>query len=348
VAPSGSASYYLSDQVDSVTVVLDDGGKIVTQHEYLPFGEDWITEGDTKNAPKYNSQELDKETGFYFYNARHYDPEICRFVTADTVIDGELSTQGWNRFSYVHNNPIRYKEPTGHDKNENYNDASKVWKDAYNTVNSNKNLNTEEKSRLFDDMVSKRLEIPQRNYGQKNCIATSKAIAMMAEGVLKNKNEVNFSADSYMDKLEKALYPGITERQSESRTSYSRAARNFNQFKSSSLQTDSQRSKYEYDNTELIEKANKSELGNKTGDKYTFKSINSNQAFKELNKGKVIAGYSPGSSDHATAYYLNPFSQEIKSIDPLGGGNTYRASLNEQQDFKNNTRGYFEKLEKMK
>jgi RHS repeat-associated protein len=101
--------------MDSVTVVLDDGGKIVTQHEYLPFGETWITEGDKKNAPKYNSQELDKESGYYFYNARHYDPEIGRFVTPDTVIDGELSTQGWNRFAYVHNNPIRYKDPTGHD-----------------------------------------------------------------------------------------------------------------------------------------------------------------------------------------------------------------------------------------
>jgi RHS repeat-associated protein len=114
VAPSGSASYYLSDQVDSVTVILDDGGKIVTQHEYLPFGETWITEGDKKNAPKYNSQEYDKETGFYFYNARHYDPEVARFVTTDNVIDGEASTQGWNRYMYCHGNPIVYKDPTGH------------------------------------------------------------------------------------------------------------------------------------------------------------------------------------------------------------------------------------------
>jgi murein DD-endopeptidase MepM/ murein hydrolase activator NlpD len=52
---------------------------------------------------------------YYFYNARHYDPEIGRFVTADTVIDGELSTQGWNRYSYCRNNPIIYRDPTGHD-----------------------------------------------------------------------------------------------------------------------------------------------------------------------------------------------------------------------------------------
>jgi hypothetical protein len=35
-------------------------------------------------------------------------------VTPDTVIDGEYSTQGWNRFAYCKNNPIIYKDPTGH------------------------------------------------------------------------------------------------------------------------------------------------------------------------------------------------------------------------------------------
>jgi len=94
--------------------VTNDAGMVVTSHEYLPFGEDWITEGDTKNAPKYNSQELDKESGYYFYNARHYDPEIARFVTPDTIIPVELDSQGWNRFAYVRNNPILYKDPTGH------------------------------------------------------------------------------------------------------------------------------------------------------------------------------------------------------------------------------------------
>ncbi len=115
VIPSGDAQYYLTDQVDSVKVVVDDDGKPVSRMEYLPYGETWFEEGNTNNAPKYNSQELDKETGFYFYNARHYDPQVSRFVTADTVVPRENDTQSWNRFSYCVNNPIILKDPSGHE-----------------------------------------------------------------------------------------------------------------------------------------------------------------------------------------------------------------------------------------
>ena len=113
--PNGECRYFLTDQVDSVNVVLNDKGDAVTRTEYKPYGETWLQEGDKTNRPKFNSQELDPETGYYFYNARYYEAEIGRFVTADNVIDGEYSTQGWNRFSYVKNNPVRYKDPTGHD-----------------------------------------------------------------------------------------------------------------------------------------------------------------------------------------------------------------------------------------
>ncbi|MFH0975078.1 MAG: RHS repeat-associated core domain-containing protein [Spirochaetota bacterium] len=114
VIPSGDARYYLTDQVDSVKVVADDNGLAVSRMEYMPYGETWFEEGDTNNAPKYNSQELDTESNLYYYNARHYSQDVARFVTPDTMIPNPLDTQSWNRYSYCSNNPIIYKDPTGH------------------------------------------------------------------------------------------------------------------------------------------------------------------------------------------------------------------------------------------
>jgi RHS repeat-associated protein len=114
VIPSGAARWFMTDQVDSVNVVTNDAGDAISAIDYLPYGETWYQTGDTGFSPKYNSQELDKESGLYFFNARHYDPEIARFETADSVVDGESSIVGWNRYAYVKGNPIMYKDPTGH------------------------------------------------------------------------------------------------------------------------------------------------------------------------------------------------------------------------------------------
>ncbi|WP_081396470.1 RHS repeat domain-containing protein [Leptospira santarosai] len=111
---AGALAYYLTDQVDSVSHVLDDEGNTLSQIQYQPYGETFVQRGDLNFSPKYNSQELDRESGFYFFNARYYDPGIARFTSADTIIDGEFDTQGWNRFSYVKGNPIGAKDPTGH------------------------------------------------------------------------------------------------------------------------------------------------------------------------------------------------------------------------------------------
>lgn len=114
VVPTGQARWFMTDQVDSVSLVTDDVGNSISAIDYLPYGETWYQQGDTGFSPKYNSQELDKESWLYFFNARHYDPEIARFETADSVVDGEYDAMGWNRYTYTHGNPIRYKDPTGH------------------------------------------------------------------------------------------------------------------------------------------------------------------------------------------------------------------------------------------
>ena len=46
-------------------------------------------------------------------NGRIYDPKLARFMQADPFIDGVSDSQGYNRYTYVRNNPLAYTDPTG-------------------------------------------------------------------------------------------------------------------------------------------------------------------------------------------------------------------------------------------
>lgn len=47
------------------------------------------------------------------YNARFYSPRLMRFTQPDTIVPG-MSSQAYNRYSYVNNNPIMMIDPSGH------------------------------------------------------------------------------------------------------------------------------------------------------------------------------------------------------------------------------------------
>jgi RHS repeat-associated protein len=46
--------------------------------------------------------------------ARWYDPRIARWASADTIIPDLANPQSLGRFAYVHGNPLKYVDPTGH------------------------------------------------------------------------------------------------------------------------------------------------------------------------------------------------------------------------------------------
>tara|TARA_Y100000310_G_scaffold344921_1_gene460524 strand:+ start:1423 stop:2430 length:1008 start_codon:yes stop_codon:yes gene_type:complete len=117
--PSISASqiyYYNNDHLGSPAVVTDKDQNIVYQTEYDPFGEP-IREQGNSNKIKYNSKQKD-DTGLYYYGARYYNPQIGRFITADTVKGKLTDTQSQNRYVYVKNNPTKYIDPTGEQAEE--------------------------------------------------------------------------------------------------------------------------------------------------------------------------------------------------------------------------------------
>lgn len=54
------------------------------------------------------------ETGLYYLQSRYYNPEIGRFINADSVIsDVGGVVLGYNMFVYSRNNPINMKDSTG-------------------------------------------------------------------------------------------------------------------------------------------------------------------------------------------------------------------------------------------
>ncbi len=97
---------------------MNSSASIVAEYRYDPWGKLISTTGDTTlaelNPLRYKGYYYDTETGFYYLQTRYYDPEIGRFINADsfttTDINGLLST---NMFAYCENDPVNDSDPTG-------------------------------------------------------------------------------------------------------------------------------------------------------------------------------------------------------------------------------------------
>ncbi|MFC1920431.1 RHS repeat domain-containing protein [Chloroflexota bacterium] len=100
------------DHLTGTALMTDtNGDKIGEIMKYFPYGE--TRSGGVLTDKKFTGQRLDS-TGLYYYNARYYDPEIGRFISADTIIPDPANPQSFNRYSYCLNNPLKYVDPSGH------------------------------------------------------------------------------------------------------------------------------------------------------------------------------------------------------------------------------------------
>ncbi|MHB1395126.1 MAG: RHS repeat-associated core domain-containing protein, partial [Clostridia bacterium] len=63
---------------------------------------------------RYAGYQYDEETEIYYLNARYYDPKIARFLTEDTYRGEANDPLSLNLYTYSHNEPVMYGDPTGH------------------------------------------------------------------------------------------------------------------------------------------------------------------------------------------------------------------------------------------
>lgn len=66
-----------------------------------------------RNPFRYRGYYYDTDTGFYYLNARYYDPETGRFLNADGYASTGQGFVGNNMFAYCNNNPVMYADYTG-------------------------------------------------------------------------------------------------------------------------------------------------------------------------------------------------------------------------------------------
>ncbi|MGI6249741.1 MAG: RHS repeat-associated core domain-containing protein, partial [Anaerolineaceae bacterium] len=109
---NGVVSYIYGDQLGSVSAVADGNGNLISETLYHPWGTTRYAQGTSPTDYGYTGQM--KEGDIYFYNARWYDPQLGRFMQADTLVPPTQGTQGFDRYAYVNNNPMRYTDPSGH------------------------------------------------------------------------------------------------------------------------------------------------------------------------------------------------------------------------------------------
>lgn len=139
VRQTNTNEYYHADALGSTLRLTDAAGSVTTSYSYEAFGKTTIT-GTSANPFQYTGRENDG-TGVYYYRARYYSPTMQRFISEDPLLKErcwqQLSpdvvpkfkrfTKGkpiipppplLHGYAYVDNNPIRFADPSGLDKDD--------------------------------------------------------------------------------------------------------------------------------------------------------------------------------------------------------------------------------------
>ncbi|MFN8471516.1 MAG: RHS repeat-associated core domain-containing protein [Anaerolineae bacterium] len=112
-------TYVQSNHLGSTSTLTDVSGAVVGRERYSAFGERRRSDNLALTDRLYTGQQYNSLSGLYHYSdskspGRFYDPLLGRFVQPDPLLP-HLASQGLNRYAPNYNNPLRYKDPDGHD-----------------------------------------------------------------------------------------------------------------------------------------------------------------------------------------------------------------------------------------
>lgn len=120
-------NYVMTDTLQSVRAISDASGNVTSRRDFMPFGEELLSEPtyrttalkygsiNDKIRQKFTGYQKDEETQLDFAEARMYFNSHGRFTAVDPLLASGKSSnpQTFNRYVYVLGNPLRYTDPTG-------------------------------------------------------------------------------------------------------------------------------------------------------------------------------------------------------------------------------------------
>ena len=106
---TGNSVYTYTTNAHGDVVNYAEGTTVVKEYCYDAFGNelDEYDSRESENPLRYCGEYYDAETGLYYLRNRYYDPQTGRFITEDTIRDGN------NWYVYCNGNPVMFFDPTG-------------------------------------------------------------------------------------------------------------------------------------------------------------------------------------------------------------------------------------------
>ena len=124
---SGNKYFYQKNIFGDIIGIYDNNFNWVARYVYDAWGNCKVVDEDGseliydatsiahKNPFRYRGYYYDRETGFYYLNARYYDPQIGRFICPDDISYLDPTTiNGLNLYAYCGNDPVNKSDPSGH------------------------------------------------------------------------------------------------------------------------------------------------------------------------------------------------------------------------------------------
>jgi RHS repeat-associated protein len=111
---SEEVQYLHEDHLKSIEAVSDVQGQILARQQFDPFGGRLSAAAGGVRLG-YQGAEQDDDLGLVNMNGRIYDPAQFRFITADPLVPNPMFSQDLNRYAFVGNSPLNYRDPSGFD-----------------------------------------------------------------------------------------------------------------------------------------------------------------------------------------------------------------------------------------